>query len=184
MELDYTSGCVNFRDVGEWVNTIASKKIMPEKKIYRGGKIKYIKTLSEIGKPKTIINLTNGPEQSDLISTCDYFNFPISNNFEKYNTRLKEVRKWLNNIAETFEKKIKKFPVFIHCMSGKDRTGIVVASLLSIIGIEKSIIIEEYMLSEGDINKGLITTALDGIEKLNEYFNKIDINTLRKKIIE
>ena len=32
MGLDYTSGCVNFRDVGEWVNLLASRPVLP-----RGG---------------------------------------------------------------------------------------------------------------------------------------------------
>jgi protein-tyrosine phosphatase len=184
MELDYTKGCVNFRDVGEWVNTIAGKKLMPEKRIYRGGKIKYINDLKEIGSPGTILNLTKGPDQTPLISSCDYFHFPISNDYEKYDTKTPEVRKWLHKIMGTIEKEVNRFPVFMHCASGKDRTGVVTACLLAAAGIKREIIVEEYMLSEGDVKAEWITGALEGIEPLEEYFNRTHLEVLKNKILK
>ncbi|MEH6759349.1 MAG: tyrosine-protein phosphatase [Parasphingorhabdus sp.] len=38
-------------------------------------------------------------------------------------------------------------PALIHCTSGKDRTGFAVALLLNILGVPKSVIWEDYMLS-------------------------------------
>lgn len=35
-------------------------------------------------------------------------------------------------------------PVFVHCTAGKDRTGIVVAMLLSILGVDDEVIIADY----------------------------------------
>jgi protein-tyrosine phosphatase len=37
MGLDYTGGCVNFRDVGELLNLLADRQVMPERRILRGG---------------------------------------------------------------------------------------------------------------------------------------------------
>lgn len=38
-------------------------------------------------------------------------------------------------------------PVFVHCMAGKDRTGLVVALVLSAIGVDERDIIEDYAAS-------------------------------------
>jgi protein-tyrosine phosphatase len=38
--------------------------------------------------------------------------------------------------------------VLIHCAGGKDRTGIIIALLLSLVGVPRDVIIEDYALSE------------------------------------
>lgn len=183
MGLDYTDGCVNFRDVGTFVNMIADKKQMPENKILRGGSIDYIKSLEEIQTPKTIVNLRNG---HDSISNFDgeYLHFPMSNKIEKYDTAQKEVKKWLNSIMRIFENPELQYPVFIHCLSGKDRTGIVIASLLTILEIDKETIIEEYFLSDGDLKQEWIQLALSGIHSpsFTKYFERLDIKQIQKNI--
>ena len=177
MGLDYTDGCVNFRDVGEFLNLIAEKEIFPEKKLFRGGSIDYIKSLSEIEHPKTIINLRNSDDY--LEAEVDYYQFPMANKIEKYNTSQKEVRRWLNEIIKVFEDKLLKFPVFIHCLSGKDRTGIVVASILKILEVPQDLIIAEYLLSDGGVNQEWIEIALDGISNPNTYFNRVDLDKVK-----
>ena len=122
MGLDYVNGCVNFRDVGEFINLINNKKDLIEGGIFRGGSIDYVKKLSEIGNAKSIINLRNSSDSENFDS--DYFHFPMSNKVEKYDTSQKEVKVWLNQIVAIFENPNLKFPVFIHCLSGKDRTGL------------------------------------------------------------
>ena len=47
-----------------------------------------------------------------------------------------------------FEKPLKRYPLFIHCLSGKDRTGSVVAAILLVLGIGRDVIREEYLLSD------------------------------------
>ncbi|MEM9528717.1 MAG: tyrosine-protein phosphatase, partial [Bacteroidota bacterium] len=151
MGLDYSEGCVNFRDLGEFVNLIIGEEVLPEKKIYRGGSIDYVKDVQEIGNPKSIFNLRNGPDPNSL--NLVQLHFPMANKIEKYDTSQKEVRKWLNEIIKEFENPDLAFPVLIHCLSGKDRTGIVVAALLLILGVKKEVIVEEYLLSDGEVNK-------------------------------
>ncbi len=182
MTLDYTKGCVNFRDAGEWINEIAGQNMVPTGKIFRGGKLEFIKSPEEISHPGTIVNLRNGPDPDDKIFNSDYFHFPTSNDYEKYETRHKKVRKWLNDIFMTFENEINNFPVLFHCTSGKDRTGVVVASLLKILNVKDAFIIEEYLLSDGDVKKERIISALNGIEPIDQYFNRVDLSILRNKI--
>ncbi|MDB5045332.1 MAG: tyrosine phosphatase family protein, partial [Deinococcus sp.] len=146
MALDYSAGCVNFRDVGEFLHLMAGESILPLGKILRGGKIDFVDSLDEIGSPKTIINLRNGPDKHDW--PVRTFHFPTANNLEKYNTSDGQVRRWLNTIVASFQDGQLNYPVLIHCTSGKDRTGIVIAALLSIVGMPERLIVDEYLLSD------------------------------------
>ena len=181
MGLDYADGCVNFRDVGIFLNWISEKNIFPTQKILRGGSTDFIKNIAEIGNPGTIINLRKG---SDLHTfDLDYYHFPISNKYEKYYTEQSEVRTWLNQIVKLFEDPMLKYPVFIHCLSGKDRTGIVVAALLLTAGIDRQTILEEYLLSEGEVKAEWINAAIDGILQHKQYFNHIDLDLVKKNLL-
>ena len=181
MGLDYTDGCVNFRDIGGYINLILEKEVLPEGKLFRGGSIDYIERLADIGHIKSLINLRNGkdPENFDIT----YYHFPMSNKIEKYNTSLKEVRVWLNSILKVFEDERLEFPILIHCLSGKDRTGIVVAALLLILGLEKTVIEQEYLLSQGEIKLELIQESIKGFENIEAYFNRVDLKKIRKNIL-
>lgn len=181
MGLDYAKGCVNFRDVGEFVNLIAARELMPEKKILRGGKLDFVSSLDEIGSPKTIINLRKGADV--VFGELVHCHFPISNDYEKYNTIDKEVRRWLNKIIKVFENGDTPFPVIIHCTSGKDRTGVVVAALLWTLRIPEEIIIEEYLLSESEVRREWIEHSLDGIKNDNNYFDRVDLHSVRRNIL-
>ena len=180
MGLDYTNGCVNFRDVGEFINLIMNEKYLFEGKLLRGGSIDFVEKISEIGNPKTIISLKNSPDPERFDS--QYFHFPLPKKVERYETYQKEVRLWLNQIVRVFENPDLEFPVLIHCLSGKDRTGIVVAALLLIIGIDEKVIKEEYLLSDGDVSKESIELAISGMRNIQEYFKRIDINKVRENL--
>ena len=78
MELDYVQGCVNFRDVGEWLNMLAGSEILPVGRILRGGKLDFVTSAEDIGSPGTIINLRKGPDPDRLHFGADYLHFPIS----------------------------------------------------------------------------------------------------------
>lgn len=182
MGLDYTNGCVNFRDVGGYINLITNTNQFVKGKLFRGGSIDYVKNHNEIQNAKTIINLRNSID--DVLFQAEYCHFPMSNKIEKYDTSQKEVQIWLNQIIKIFEDPELKFPVFVHCLSGKDRTGIVIAAILSIIGVKKEIIIEEYLLSEGEVQEKWIEQALNGMQDLNAYFNRVNLVEVRRNLKE
>lgn len=180
MGLDYTDGCVNFRDVGEFLELVAGKDIFPKNMLLRGGSTEYVEDAKEIGSPKTILNLRNGDDYN--LFEADYYHFPMSNKIEKYDTSQKEVRQWLNNIVRVFENPYLKFPVFVHCLSGKDRTGIVIAALLLIMGVREEYIIEEYLLSDGEVKRERIELSLNGIRDLDKFFKNTDLVAVRKNL--
>ena len=42
------------------------------------------------------------------------------------------------------------YPVVVHCTAGKDRTGVTTAFLLSVLGVERTLIEEDFILSNRD----------------------------------
>lgn len=181
MSLNYTDGCVNFRDVGEFLTLITGQGILPPNRILRGGKTDYVESAADIGNPKSIINLRKGHDVE--LFGADYYHFPIANKIEKYHTEQKEVRRWLNDIMKLFEGNELAYPVLIHCLSGKDRTGIVVAAILLILGVDQQAITEEYLLSDGEVHEDLFQIALDGMANVDEYFRWVDLDVVRRNIL-
>ena len=124
MSLDYTSGSVNFRDAGEFLNLIAGQELMQKKRLFRGGKTDFCLTASDIETPGTIINLRQSQDSKDFGAMM--IHCPVSNDIEKYSTTVPEVKIWLNSVFRNFENHELPMPLFIHCLSGKDRTEIVI----------------------------------------------------------
>ncbi len=138
--------CPNFRDVGELVNIIAEEKIICERILFRGGRIDFIHSLEEVGAPQTIINLRKGP---DPAFPAKQFHFPAQDDVENYDSSNRHVQRWIISVIEKLAEDECPVPILIHCASGRDRTGIVVASLLLAIGVPAFIVEDEYLFSEG-----------------------------------
>ena len=49
-----------------------------------------------------------------------------------------------------------RLPVLVHCTSGKDRTGVITALTLSILGVDRSVIEEDYGLTNRDVPRHLV----------------------------
>ncbi|WP_312271703.1 tyrosine-protein phosphatase [Pseudomonas sp.] len=171
---------LNFRDVGAFVNLIASKQIILENKILRGGKIEFTEEAAAVSLtyPPTIINLRNSKDPN--IPGVKNFHFPISKNLDKYNTADRNVRRWLNRVLATLSLSTTCYPILVHCNSGKDRTGVVIASLLKILDIPNEIIIDEYFLSDGHINRDWIKHSLEMIGNPKDYFDQVDFENIFK----
>lgn len=60
-------------------------------------------------------------------------------------------------------------PLLFHCSAGKDRTGLATALLLSVLGVEKEVILGDFMMSNyyrnARINRSLKKSALAGISQ-------------------
>jgi protein-tyrosine phosphatase len=60
---------------------------------------------------------------------------------------------WLDNSAAAFAGAIRTLarpgalPALIHCTAGKDRTGLVVAMVLDVLGVEEKVIVADYLES-------------------------------------
>jgi len=175
-------GCINFRDVGECLNLLSGQNQFPTRRILRGGKLEEVTSAEEIGNPGTIINLRRGADPNQKLFGADYRHFAISNEQETYHTTDPLVRHWLNKVF-AYIAKVERFPILLHCSSGKDRTGIVVAALLHCLEIDRELVVQEYLLSEGDVARSWIETALNGIDDPSGYFRNVDLGRISQKLL-
>ena len=69
-------------------------------------------------------------------------------------TRQAELRQVFAALAEPGA-----FPALVHCTAGKDRTGIVVALLLALAGVDRATIAEDYALTAAYLTEGYFADA-------------------------
>ena len=67
----------------------------------------------------------------------------------------------------------RNWPILYHCSSGKDRTGIITALILSVIGVERRDIIEDYRISEDCLEEIIVLIRSEDKEQgLKEEFSR------------
>ncbi len=67
-------------------------------------------------------------------------------------------------IAETLPK-----PVIVHCMAGKDRTGLVIAMVQDLVGVPHELIIEDYSASQNLLGQ-------DFVKRVEDVYSRADID--------
>lgn len=79
--------------------------------------------------------------------------------------------------TETFQKVFKLLldepqnPFLFHCMAGKDRTGVVAALILSVLGVSRDIILEDYLFTNHSLEKikaNLLTSESHNLQQINQ----------------
>ncbi|MBZ0296676.1 MAG: tyrosine-protein phosphatase [Anaerolineae bacterium] len=66
---------------------------------------------------------------------------------EMYTIILERCRGQIKNVLETIAQHLPNGPVVIHCWAGKDRTGIITALLLGLVGVPAETIAQDYAMS-------------------------------------
>lgn len=156
----------NLRDVGETVNILSGDEIMLEKVLYRGGAVNQLFDKSELPLVNSILNLRTGKDQS--FSLVRDIHIPAIDTVENYETSNAKVKTWANRALQAIHA-VEVYPLLVHCTAGKDRTGVIVALILSCIGIDREIILEEYLQSKGVHASTNIKIALEGFGRLSDY---------------
>jgi protein-tyrosine phosphatase len=151
---------VNFRDVGEALSLWLDPPPIRVGRLFRGGRFDSLARLEDLGSPRTILNLRRGgdPEHLDV----PIIHVPAPDDLENYNTRERRVSDWIRRAVSSLTAPGTLWPVYIHCTSGRDRTGVVVASVLLVLGVPATVVQEEYLLSDR-ADPSLIGQALDGL---------------------
>ncbi len=152
---------VNFRDLGETLALLMNDPPIDVGLVFRGGKFDALSRVEELGGAKTILNLRRGVD-SPISASVTYLHVPAADAIENYDTRDHRVRRWLSTALGVLAEPQCEWPVYVHCTSGKDRTGVFVAAILRALGVADSIIVEEYLLSDG-VSRANIEGALAGL---------------------
>jgi hypothetical protein len=111
----------------------------------------------------------------------------MANKSNVYDTHTSDVRTWLANIFRKFETDV-ELPILVHCKAGRDRTGVVVAVLLLILGVPKEAIMEEFLEAGGENARSSdLQRSFDGIVNrggVDKYFEGlIDVDVVRRLFI-
>jgi protein-tyrosine phosphatase len=92
----------------------------------------------------TYINLPilapNDPEASEALTSAGSM-------LEEYCYILDNCKSRISSIIQAIASAMNKGGVLVHCHAGKDRTGLIVALLLSLVGVPRPTIIEDYAVS-------------------------------------
>ena len=164
-------GCVNFRDIGGYRNRHGQTVVW--RKLFRSDSVHLMtdddnRVVYQSLGVATFIDLRNSTEakrdeySSSLPTTVKYHHVPF---LEQHGisafkpgddpaARLAEIYLWilansghlvaeaLNTMAEELN-----LPALFHCTAGKDRTGVLAAILLSILGVDDEQIMADYTLT-------------------------------------
>lgn len=134
----------------------------------------------------------NRGDDQEILSGKRYFNFPLVEietfNKDLFNDNIDKVIDYSEKSYREFaaSHSIPKFfnllsdedtfPLLIHCVGGKDRTGVIVALTLTALGVSKQAIIEDYLLSKGFVDK-IIQDFIDRNEANAD--NSINLESLK-----
>ncbi|WP_437651342.1 tyrosine-protein phosphatase [Sorangium sp. So ce362] len=151
----------NYRDVGEALGLWFDVSPIPAGRLLRGGRFDLMTTASDLGSPGTILNLRRGPDPGHLTGVT-YVHVAADDDVENYDTRQRRVRSWLGKALSVLATPELAWPVYVHCTSGRDRTGVVIAAALLALDVPRQIVAEEYLLSDG-ADSIAIERAIDGI---------------------
>ena len=148
--------------------------------------IKYNNFYDDQLKENYIINIPLEPDINVYIKDTPYENF--------YYAFLKDFMLEIKLIFEKYFVAAQKNRLIIHCEGGKDRTGILIAILLDLLGFSREFIMADYLLSYSDTKRyyiDLVFMTIDeeygGTEKyLANHCNvsRDSINTIREVLVE
>jgi protein-tyrosine phosphatase len=164
------AGALNFRDIGGYPARDTGQTRWGA--VYRSDSLHFL-TEDDLAafdalSVKAIYDLRRGTERAAFPGPRENFHIEVANRpFDSDQTaKLKthqDGEQWLlddylamlANAAPSFGVLFsrladpERLPAVIHCMSGKDRTGLAVALLLTAVGVDRETVLDDYQLSNG-----------------------------------
>ena len=119
--------------------------------------VKYNNFYDDHLKENYVINIPFDTEVNEYITHKPYENF--------YYAFLKDYTVEIKLIFEKYFAAAQKGRLIIHCEGGKDRTGVIIAILLDLIGVAREFIMEDYLLSYSDTKRYYIDLVFKTIDE-------------------
>jgi len=180
----------NLRDISLLPNKFSDTIKIKEGLIYRTASLSQndkellMKFLND-NEIKFIIDLRGKKEIERRVKNNYYYNYDIKEGYVKnipiepylgspppdnpskhfYIRFLEVFQEEIKIIFEEYFSKATIDKLIIHCEGGKDRTGIVIALLLDLLGVSRKLIIEDYLLSFKDTKSNYIESTLGVLDE-------------------
>jgi len=155
---------LNYRDVGLCLERLGCSQVLRRGRLYRCGDIER-QSWDALGRPLTIINLRNHDNDKFLEKHgVVYHKVGKAKEHDCFDVKDKHVRAWLAQVLSILGDSKTQYPVLVHCRSGKDRTGIVIACVLKILGVDDDVVKKEFLESK-KANGTMLDAALGAMRK-------------------
>ena len=193
IELD---GCLNFRDLGGYPTTDGRR--LRRGRLYRSDALHHMSETDvrvvrdELGV-RDVIDLRSSAEialdgRGPLaVAPFTYHHLPLFNEEangaggripedlgEQYFLLLQVAREPISRILEIFARA--KGAALFHCAAGKDRTGVISAVVLGLLGVAESDIVEDYVFTSRNLDQ--IVARLKRSESYRNVFEQLPPSTL------
>ena len=171
----------NFRDISTLVNAFSNCKKIKSGLIYRSASLskndeEMLIDIIKKNQIKYIIDLRDKVELENYIRYNNFYTQEMKENYVvniQFNTQvniyipdkpminfyyafLKDFRQEFRLPFEKYFSNASENRLIIHCEGGKDRTGVITALLLDLLGIDRELILQDYLLSYSDTNREYI----------------------------
>ena len=174
-------GITNVRDCGGW-KTADGKRIR-QGLLYRGSEMNShvnitdigIKTMKEILKIKSVLDLRGETEVVEDVYKGKYVNIPVAayGDWFEHPDTAKKIFEFL------FEKE--NYPVYFHCWGGADRTGTIAFLAGAVLGMNYDNLADDYEFTSLSIWEIRTRHSEEHFKKFYTIFNSFEGNTIKEK---
>ncbi len=181
------SGLSNTRDIGGSVGH--NSKRMKEGLVYRGNKLEGITESGEdefknqLGIKSEVDLRLVGEGTENFLNLPNYYHYPSPNDIYDNPTNNTFINYFgPDSLVPNFGEAVKVFadkdnyPVYFHCSVGRDRTGFLSFVLNALCGVDKEMILKEFMLSLYSVTGGYEKGNVVFYNRLMSYFNYFETN--------
>jgi len=168
--------------------------VLPSGRLLRSGQLHPQHRSDLLGNPATVINLRRSDDftssyNHELVSddSISFLHIPADNTLEVYDTADRECAKWIATVLKAMANA--STPILIHCRSGRDRTGVVVAAALLVLGVSLDFVRQDFAVSSGAESR-YIDMALAGLlgkkgimDRRLPWLRGVDVFLFREKFL-
>lgn len=142
------NGVANWRDLGLSLEGQGAANIIAHGALFRCGlNSGHCAAWASLGSPAVKINLRPGLDDNPVIGPCVELHLRPPDG-ERYDFGSREIRQWAVEVLRAIAR-APTGPVLLHCKSGKDRTGVIVAAMCAAMLVPEAVTRSEFLLSEG-----------------------------------
>ena len=174
-------GLTNVRDCGGW-KTINGKRIR-QGLLYRGSEMNShvnitddgIKTMKEILKIKSVLDLRGSSEEVVNVYKANYLNIPVC-----------AYSDWFNHPEKTneifgFLSQKENYPIYFHCWGGADRTGTLAFLVGAVLGQTYDDLIDDYEITSLSVWGVRTRNSKEHYKRFYETFSSFEGASIEEK---